>query len=103
MANERFARNCIVGTVKHGGGSGMVWGGVCSKGVVPLIQIQGIMKKEQYHSLLSRHVLSGGKKLLGGGFVFQQNNDLKHTAKLNLKYLANKEKTGMYSRFLIKS
>ena len=98
MANERFARNCIVGTVKHG----MVWGGVCSKGVVPLIQIQGIMKKEQYHSLLSRHVLSGGKKLLGRGFV-QQNNDLKHTAKLNLKYLANKEKTGMYSRFLIKS
>jgi transposase len=94
MEHERFARNCIVGTVKHGGGSVMVWGGVCSQGVVPLVQIQGIMKKEQYHTLLYRHALPGGKKLLGRGFVFQQDNDPKHTAKVNLKYLDNKEKTG---------
>lgn len=94
MPNERFQKNCIVGTVKHGGGSVMVWGGICTKGVVPLYRIKGIMKKEQYHTLLCRHALPGGKKLLHRGFTFQQDNDPKHTATLNARYLSTKVKSG---------
>lgn len=94
MPNERFIKECLVPTVKHGGGSVMVWGGICAKGVVPLLRIRGIMKKEQYHSILCRHAVPNGKKLLSRGFIFQQDNDPKHKALLNVKYLQNKEKTG---------
>lgn len=35
-------------TVKHGGGSVMVWGCMAAGGVGELVFIDGIMKKEQY-------------------------------------------------------
>lgn len=94
MANERFKKECIVPTVKHGGGSVMVWGGISTSGVVPLVRINGIMDQNYYHSILCRHAIPGGKKLLGRGFILQQDNDPKHTAKKNVKYLNNKTKTG---------
>ncbi len=94
MMNERFQKNCIVPTVKHGGGSVMVWGGVCAAGVIPLVRIKGIMDAKYYHSILCRKALPGGIKLLGRGFTFQQDNDPKHTAKLNAKYLESKVKSG---------
>ncbi len=94
MANERFKSYCLKPTVKHGGGSVMVWGGVCAVGVVPLVRIKGIMDQKVYHSILVRKALPGGLKLLGRGFVLQQDNDPKHTAKLNAKYLQTKAKTG---------
>ena len=94
MPNERFKSYCLKPTVKHGGGSVMVWGGICAAGVVPLVRIQGIMDQKVYHSILSRKAIPGGLKLLGRGFVFQQDNDPKHTAKLNANYLKNKAKSG---------
>lgn len=92
--HEKTMKECIVPTVKHGGGSIMVWGGMCSSGVIPLVQIEGIMLKENYHTILTRNALPGGKRLLGPGFIFQQDNDPKHTAIINKKYLANQEKKG---------
>ena len=35
-----------------------------------------------------------GKKLIGKGFVLQQDNDPKHTANIVKRYLNNKEKSG---------
>lgn len=95
--NERFKSNCLVPTVKHGGGSVMVWGGMCSSGVVPLYRIKGIMDQKVYHSILIHHVVPGGLKLIGNGFILQQDNDPKHTAKLNTNYVATKEKQGKSS------
>lgn len=60
-AGERFSNDCVVSTVKFGGGSVMCWGAICSKGVLPLHQIEGIMKKETYHQILIRKVV---KKLV---------------------------------------
>lgn len=94
LPNERFSKNCLTPTMKHGGGSIMVWGGMCSSGVIPLYRIKGIMDKERYHSILVHHAVPGGLKLLGSGFIFQQDNDPKHTAIINKKYLASKEKQG---------
>ena len=36
------------------------------------------MKAEDYRQILIHHAIPGGKKLLGGGFVFQQENGPKH-------------------------
>ncbi len=32
----RFRKECLVPTIKHGGGSIMVWGGVCANGKTKL-------------------------------------------------------------------
>lgn len=92
--DERTRMECIAPTVKHGGGSVMVWGAMCSSGVLPLVKIEGIMRKEHYHSILSRKAIPGGKQLLGTAFYFDQDNDPKHTARINKKYLDNQEKKG---------
>lgn len=46
--NERVADNCTVASVKHGGGSVMVWGCFGGSTVGDLIKIEGILRKEQY-------------------------------------------------------
>lgn len=38
---ERFKRNCVIPTVKHGGGSINVWAAISAKGTAPLKQIHG--------------------------------------------------------------
>ena len=53
---ERYNNECLVPTVKFGGGSVLCWGAISSKGVLPLHRIDGIMKKETYHQILIRKV-----------------------------------------------
>lgn len=89
--NERFKPQCILPTVKHGGGSVMVWGCFSHAGVGQLVKIEGIMKKEQYHNILQRHAIPSGINLIGRGFIFQQDNDPKHTSKLCASYLERKK------------
>jgi hypothetical protein len=48
-----------------------------------------------YHQILIRHALPGGKRLIGRGFVFQEDNDPKNRSKLCRRYLATKEKAGV--------
>jgi hypothetical protein len=45
---------------------------------------------------LIRHVLPEGKRLLGRGFTFQEDNDPKHASKLCRGYLERKENAGVY-------
>ena len=89
---ERYLPECIVPTVKHGGGSVIVWGCFGNNKVGDLIKIEGIMDAKYYHKILSRHAVPSGTKLIEKGFVFQQDNDPKHTSKMCKKYLQNKEK-----------
>ncbi|GFW54917.1 transposable element Tcb2 transposase [Trichonephila clavipes] len=68
-------------TVKHGGGSVMVWGCMAASGVGKLVFIDGIMHKMVYLTILQNNLKESADKLgLGSNFIFQQDNDPKHTA-----------------------
>lgn len=99
IKNERFIKECITPTMKHGGGSVMVWGGICTNGVTQLKRIEGIMDKTVYHTILVRRALPEGKKLIGKGFIFQEDNDPKHSSNLCRNYLAKKEKSGKHINY----
>ncbi|GFY27627.1 transposable element Tcb1 transposase [Trichonephila clavipes] len=68
-------------TVKHGGGSVMVWGCMAASGVGKLVFIDGIMHKMAYLNIQQNNLKESADKLgLGSNFIFQQDNDPKHTA-----------------------
>ncbi|GFY30457.1 transposable element Tcb2 transposase [Trichonephila clavipes] len=70
-----------ISTVKHGGGSVMVWGCMAASGVGKLVFIDGIMHKMAYLNILQNNLKESADKLgLGSNFIFQQDNDPKHTA-----------------------
>ena len=92
--NEKFIDSCLEPTIKHGGGSVMVWGCFYFNGVGRLHQIRGKMDQKVYGDILQNHVLSSGQDLIGRGFVFQHDNDPKHTSKLCKTFLGEKESSG---------
>ena len=86
--NERYILQCIVPTVKHGGGSIMVWGCFAGHKIGDLIRVRGIMKKEQYREILENHVVpSAHRMVVRRQPVFMQDNDPKHKSKLCTNYL----------------
>lgn len=78
----------IIPTVKHGGGSNMAWGCMASSGVGSIEFINVKMNALIYVDIL-RNNLEFSSHLLGFGndFLFQQDNDPKHTAKLTSDWL----------------
>lgn len=93
-SNERYHSKCIVPTMKHGGGNILVWGCFSGQGVGDLKKIDGKMDKKMYHQILIRHGVPSGIRLMGQGFVYQQDNDPKHTSNLCKNYLTKKEEEG---------
>src|SRR4029434_2235125 len=91
---ERKVSTCVVPTVKHGGGGVMVWGCFAGDTVGDLLKIQGLLNQHGYHSILQRHAIPSGLRLVGPAFVFQQDNDSKHTSRLCKGYLTKKESDG---------
>ena len=77
-------------TVKHRGGNVMVWGCMAAKGVGQLSFIDGIMNAELYEEILSHKMLPSATQLLGRRFIFQHDNDPKHTAKRIQAFLDRK-------------
>lgn len=82
-------------TVKHGGGGIMVWGCMSSNGVGNLEFIPSTMDSTLYIEILKRNLVPSAEKLnLGSDFIFQQDNDPKHTAfntRLFLLYKVKKQ------------
>ena len=68
-------------TVKHGGGSIMLWGCFAAGGTGARHKIDGIMREENYVDTLKQHLKTSVRKLkFGRKCVFQMDNDPKHTS-----------------------
>ena len=71
-----------------GGGSTMLWGCFTARGTGALHKIDGIMRQGNYVDILKQHLkTSVGNLKLGRKWVFQMDNDPKHTSKVVAKWL----------------
>ena len=81
-------------TIKHGSGSIMAWGCFSSSGTGTLHIIEGTMGNAVYCEILKENMLSSVKSLkLPRGWIFQQDNDPKHTAVKTKEWLRAKKDT----------
>lgn len=87
-SNTEFQPQNVNPTVKHGGGSVMVWGCMAANGVGKLRFIDGTMDKAMYIDILKDSFLPSVQILdLEGNFIFVQDNDPKHSSKLVKEWL----------------
>ncbi len=75
----------MVPTVKHGGGSVLMWGCMSAAGVGELHFIDGIMNSQMYCSILKEKMLPS-LRTLGRRVLFQHDNVPKHTSKATVGF-----------------
>ncbi len=87
---ELHPKNTIP-TVKHGGGNIMLWGCFSAKGPGRLICVKERMNGAMYREILSENLLPSARALkMKRGWVFQHDNDSKHTARATKEWLCKK-------------
>ena len=78
--HEAMKHECLKAIVKHGGDSIVVQGCMSANLLGNLVRIEGTMYKEQYEKVSNENIKQSAKKELKvGAFIFQQDNDPKHT------------------------
>ncbi|KAK6308332.1 hypothetical protein J4Q44_G00216030 [Coregonus suidteri] len=78
-------------TVKHGGGNIILWGCFSAKGTGRLHRIEGRMDGAMYREILANNLLPSVRALkMCRGWVFQHDNDPKHTARATKEWLRKK-------------
>ncbi|CAF1578421.1 unnamed protein product [Rotaria magnacalcarata] len=90
--NEELSTQCTVLTIKHQGGSIMVWGCFSRAGVGNLHFIDGTVDRFVYREILEKNLIQSANKLgLSGNFVFQHSNDPKDRAVFVNDWLKKKQ------------
>ncbi len=82
---EEYKDTCVLPTVKHGGGSVMVWGCMSAAGTGELHFIEGTMNANMYCDILKQSLIPSLWRL-GRRAVFHDNNP-KHTSKMTTALL----------------
>lgn len=87
----RYKPNHVRATLKHGGGSTMVWGCFSGQGCGPLHQVSGIMDRFGYKNILETVMLPYAEEEMPLVWTFQHDNDQKHTSKCVKEFLEVKK------------
>ncbi|KAJ4946323.1 hypothetical protein JOQ06_023990, partial [Pogonophryne albipinna] len=89
--NAELHPKITIPTVKHGGGNIMLWGCFSAKGPGRLIRVKERMNGAMYREILSDNLLPSARTLkMKRGWVFQHDNDPKHTARATKEWLRKK-------------
>jgi transposase len=91
LKSERLQSRFTQGTVKHGGGSLLVWGCFSWNGVGNIVRIDGKMTGESYVRILEENLKLSLRKMNLKRYTFQQDNDPKHTSKTAKAYFRSKK------------
>lgn len=89
--NKRLQARYCTKTVKHGGGSVMVWGCFSAAGVGPLHRINGIMDQYMYKDILETVMLPYAEYEMPLRWIFQHDNDPKHSSRVVKSWLAQND------------
>lgn len=92
---KRLVSQCVTPTVKHGGGTAMVWSCFARGQVGDLHRVPGLLNQKGYHNILQLHAIHAGLRLVGQRFVLRKGNDPKHTSRLGKNYSQSKEQDGI--------
>ena len=77
---EKYSKKCCIGTVKHDQKI-MVWGSFAAHGVGRLYLIDGKLEQFQYAHILEHEMMPSAQNLFPRGYwIFQEDNDPKHTS-----------------------
>jgi transposase len=74
--NEKFREDTVQGTVKHGGGSLMVWGSIGNATTGNICKVSGIMDQHVYRGILAEQVFPSAK----GGYFHESLSHVKKGA-----------------------
>lgn len=86
--NTELEKKNLNVTIKHGGGSVLVWGCFAASGVGSLVFIEGIMTADSYIEILRQNLHSSAEKLnIRKTFKYYQDNDPKHKAHKTREWL----------------
>ena len=86
---QDYHSECIVQTVRHGGGSVVIWGCMSAKGVGEMTFIDGTMNACGYTQILADKMTPNLQKL-GRRGIFQHDDNPEHTAKTTQEFLKQK-------------
>jgi hypothetical protein len=93
LKNERYSPHCITATVKHDKKIN-VWGCFNGSGVGNFYLVPGIMDRFEYLNILRTQLRPSIDKLAPhGNFIFQHDNDPKHTAIVVKSYIRDNQIT----------
>ena len=83
-----LSKNAVL-TVKFSGGTIMIWGCFSAKGVGKISVTDGKMNAQKYKQILRENLMSSVESLeLPSDYIFQQDNNPKHTAKSTKNWLS---------------